>query len=246
MFLTRFQINPRRRDSGKLFSSPQVMHAAVLSSFPDAEASPGSAGRVLWRLDNSGDKLLLIIASPRKPDLTHLVEQVGWPSLEPAWETRNYTPLLDRLTAGQRWAFRLTANPIYSLPPVEGKRGRVVGHRTVEHQLGWLESRAERHGFSVVAHEAEQLNAATEQPVPVTVSTARVTSSQVLRFARGSNTVTLRTATFDGLLDVVNVEMFRDALSNGIGSGKAYGCGLLTIAPCIAIAPDASVASVLS
>ena len=246
MFLTRFQVNPRRRDSSKLLASPQVMHAAVLSSFPDAMAAPGDPGRVLWRLDRLGGKLLLIIASPKKPDLTHLVEQAGWPSLEPAWETRDYAPLLERIVAGQRWAFRLTANPIHSLPPVNGKRGRVLGHRTVEHQLGWLVGRSEQHGFSLVEHDAQQLNAATEELVSVTVPTARVTNSQVLRFARGASTVTLRSATFDGLLEVIDAEVFKHALTSGIGSGKAYGCGLLTIAPHLPTAAGASIVPVSS
>lgn len=35
--------------------------------------------------------------------------------------------------------------------------------------------------------------------------------------------------TYEGTLRVVNPLLFRQALTNGIGRGKAYGLGLLTI-----------------
>lgn len=235
MYLTRFQINPHRRDASKLLASPQVMHAAVLSSFPESDSVAN--GRVLWRLDASGNKRLLIIASPERPDLTHLVEQAGWPSLERGWETRDYTRLLDRLGDGQQWAFRMTANPTYSRSPEQGeKRGRVVAHRTVEHQLAWLERQATRHGFALVSEEIERISNESGEPIKGVVQTVRVSKSEVLRFARGPQTVSIRSATFDGLLEVNDVVAFRAALTNGIGSARAYGCGLLTIAPITALA----------
>ena len=35
--------------------------------------------------------------------------------------------------------------------------------------------------------------------------------------------------TYEGLLTVTDVQAFREALTNGIGRGKAYGMGLLTV-----------------
>jgi len=230
VFLTRFQINPHRRSASKLLASPQVMHAAVLASFPDA--GPSAEGRVLWRLDRSGSKHLLIIASPIKPDLAHLVEQAGWPSLESGWEARDYRPLLNRISEEQQWAFRLTANPTHALAPEPGqKRGRVLAHRTVEHQTRWLNGQAERHGFALLDRQVEGLDRETGEPIQGFVPTTRVSRSEQLRFERGKQTVSLRVATFDGLLKVTDPTTFRAALSHGIGPARAYGCGLLTIAP---------------
>ena len=39
------------------------------------------------------------------------------------------------------------------------------------------------------------------------------------------------TATFDGRLTVTDPEALRQALTSGIGRAKAYGCGLMTLAP---------------
>ncbi|WP_127452791.1 type I-E CRISPR-associated protein Cas6/Cse3/CasE [Streptomyces sp. B29(2018)] len=44
--------------------------------------------------------------------------------------------------------------------------------------------------------------------------------------------VHLRTATYDGLLDVTDPDALRQPLVEGIGHGRAYGCGLLTLARC--------------
>ena len=47
----------------------------------------------------------------------------------------------------------------------------------------------------------------------------------------GGRRVTLQTATFDGLLQVEDATIARDTLLAGVGPAKAYGLGLLTLAP---------------
>lgn len=44
-----------------------------------------------------------------------------------------------------------------------------------------------------------------------------------------SNKVTFLAVTYDGILTVKNAERFKEALCAGIGSGKAYGAGLMTL-----------------
>jgi CRISPR system Cascade subunit CasE len=41
--------------------------------------------------------------------------------------------------------------------------------------------------------------------------------------------VSLLGVTFEGLLTVTDAEVFRRALTEGIGRGKAYGMGMLTV-----------------
>ncbi|WP_340682544.1 type I-E CRISPR-associated protein Cas6/Cse3/CasE [Amycolatopsis coloradensis] len=216
MFLTKMQINPRRRGAQQLLSSPQAMHAAVLAGFPDAR--PTEDGRILWRLDTyATHRVLLFIASPDKPDLTHLVEQAGWPTTQ-AWQTAAYDGLLGSLRAGQRWQFRLTANPVRSGRREEWTETKPLGHVTVEQQQQWLLDRAERLGFRI----APSTTGAGEPDLAVVDRSVR-------RFGRGGASVTISMATFDGHLDIEDVDAMRRSLTFGIGRAKAYGCGLLTL-----------------
>ncbi|WP_416445189.1 type I-E CRISPR-associated protein Cas6/Cse3/CasE [Leucobacter sp. HNU] len=229
MYLTRFQINPRRRGAMKLLANAQAMHAAVLHGFPDP--SPTDTGRVLWRLDRVAEQRYLVISSPAKPDLTHLVEQAGWPALGHGWDTAAMDTHLSGMAVGQRWAFRLTGNPVRALKPEDGaKRGKIVAHRTVEHQLGWLSRQAEKHGFELATHEVEAVEAETGNLITGEAQTTRVVRSELLRFPRDGRTVTVQAVDFDGVLQVTDADRFRAALRQGIGSARAYGCGLLTVA----------------
>lgn len=223
MFLTRMQLNPARRATRRLLSSPQALHAAVLAGLRDAR--PTADGRVLWRLDSyARHKVLLYTVSPDKPDFTHLMEQAGWPTTE-AWETRAYDGLLESLAIGQRWQFRLTANPVRS-----GRRDgwadtKPLAHVTVKQQEQWLLDRAERLGFRIAPSSAS----ADAEGVRLEPDVA-VVDRAVRRFDRQGSRVTVATATFQGYLEVVDAVALRRSLTQGIGRAKAYGCGLMTLA----------------
>lgn len=211
MFLTRFRLNTPRRGAQKLVASPHAMHAAVLAGFPGTTSE-----RVLWRLDPTPHGEQVLIVSRAQPDLTHLVEQAGWPTAE-TWETRAYDPLLSRIATGQRYAFRLRANPAHSLPPAPGeKRGKRVAHVTPQRQTEWLIRQAAKHGFAVGSAAEPSFG---------------VSRSETLAFRREAKQVTLKVAVFDGTLEVTDPSLFAQALVAGIGPAKGYGCGLLTIAP---------------
>lgn len=227
MYLTRMPLNAAREETRRLIASPYRLHAAVEAAFPPDMAAADDGGRVLWRLDRrteSPREFWLYIVSPEKPDLTHVVEQAGWPLYERLWETRDYQALLDRIENGQRWEFRLKANPVRKVRQDKGRSpnervvGTIQGHVTVDQQLEWLRSRAESHGFELAC----DVNGA-----PAVVVSQRNREA----FRRGSDEVTLSTAMYDGMLAVVDADRMRATLCQGIGRAKGFGCGLLTVAP---------------
>lgn len=212
MYLTQFEFNVQRRESRRVLASAERIHASVLHSFP---AGTAEQGRILWRLDR-GDhgRCELWISSPQPPDLTALVESCGWPATS-SWRTASLDVLAERLAPGQRWRFRLAANPVAVLP-ANGTRGKVVPLTRSGH-VPWLAERAERLGFSL--GEAER-------------PTVQVTRSEDLQFTKGGGVrVTLRLSQFDGILEVTDPAALRGALFDGIGRAKAYGAGLMTLAP---------------
>lgn len=79
----------------------------------------------------------------------------------------------------------------------------------------WLISRAEQYGFHV----------------PAGMVRAESYQKHEFKKARGGRTVTFVTIDFQGRLDVRDPDLFRQALFEGIGPTKAYGCGLLMVRP---------------
>ena len=91
---------------------------------------------------------------------------------------------------------------------------RLKGTLYLLHQNKWLLDRAEKHGFAL-------------DPAAFTV-----TASGWLHFSKGDkNRISLLSATYEGVLQVTDADLFRQTLTRGIGRGKAYGQGLLTVLP---------------
>jgi CRISPR system Cascade subunit CasE len=225
MFLSRVPLNPARAGTRKFLSSPQASHAAVMAAFPPGQAiGPSSgSGRVLWRIDRRDTDIDLYVVSPTEPDFTHVVEQAGWPTTT-AWATRKYTPLLNNLADEQQWHFRLTANPIRAAidRTADGPltRGKPTG-LTAADQMSWLQTKTDNNGFRLGICRSSQGD----------IPDATIMQRSTLRFRRGPGTITLSTATYEGILVVTDPQKLRAALINGIGRAKGYGCGLLTLAP---------------
>lgn len=219
MFLTKMPINARRRGARRLLASPQAMHAAVMAGF--ADPGPIEDARVLWRLDTyDGHRVVLYTVSPHRPDYSHIVEQAGWPTTE-TWQTRPYEPVIDALRAGQRWLFRLTANPVHSIRREGWTDTKPVGHVKVKQQEQWLLDRALRGGFRLVSPDQYD----------DTNYDLAVVDRAVRHFRRKDRIITIAMATFEGQLEVIDAAAFRRSLTCGIGRAKSYGCGLLTVAP---------------
>ncbi|MFD5029474.1 type I-E CRISPR-associated protein Cas6/Cse3/CasE [Streptomyces sp. NPDC058405] len=237
MFLTRFRVNTARAGARRLLSSPQRVHAAVMMSFAEPPPRDGSGPRILWRLDNNAKAdLLLYIVSPSRPDLTHLVEQAGWPTTPTAgWETYDYGGFLAKLTEGDTWAFRLTANPVHNIRLRAGEQTKRTAHITPRHQARWLLERQLRAGFSIVEKSMEHrlLPDGDEHEHEHELI---VHNQRGLLFGKQEDTgkrsnVSLTTATYDGRLRVTDPDALRRTLTAGLGKAKAYGCGLMTLAP---------------
>lgn len=220
MFMSSVWLDPQRRGARRLLASPQRLHAVVAG----AVSQGAEPDRPLWRLDPFDQGLLLLVVSRNEPDFSSLLEQADLPP-EHGWRSREYGPFLDGLECGQLWRFRLVANPVRSVREVitpgvlpRGKRVPVVGVSNLE---DWFVSRgevlgvvAERGGFVVTSQRTDDFRRRGETAVD----------------GRPSRVV-ISSARYDGVLKVTDPDMLRRALTTGVGSAKAYGCGLLSLAP---------------
>ena len=246
MFLTRIYLNPHRRGARQLMRSRQVLHAAVMNCFPPGALEGAGMPRVLWRLDRppfarsgpsrqGSPSCALFISSPVPPDPSHIVEEAGY-ATEGGVVVRDMSTFLDGLSTGQRWGFRLCVNPTFREAGQTNARGqkKILAHVTQDQQTQWILDRSERLGFRVLT-SAEY---GGDLPVLEDRDGRRVDGANLLingiersvaEFQRGSSRVTLALATFGGVLEVTDPDALRHGLVHGVGRGKAYGCGLLTL-----------------
>lgn len=205
MVLSRIKLDTKKRTTMAALANPQKFHGAIESAFL------GERKRNLWRVDVLGGNTYLLVLSEKEPDLVASLEQFC--AMGDVCETKSYDPLLNRITEKSRWQFRLTANPtITKKVSSDEERGKVMAHITVAHQEQWLIDRAERCGFALLPDEF------------------CVTKNQTFSFSKHEQKrSTLLSVTYDGILTVTDPEKFRDAMVHGIGRGKAYGNGLMTV-----------------
>lgn len=237
MFLTKIELDPARRLARKYLGSPQVMHAVVMKAASKAEnddPNTGPQGRVLWRVDQGAFGVSLYILSPHTPAMDQLVQDAASPGDQA--RTLDYNGFLERLTPGQIWAFRLTANPARSVSRGPGVRGKRHGHVTVAQQQQWLMDRSEKNGFTLVPPPvASESSGNTDENERLASSLAVVRRDKPV-FGRqnpdGSrqDRVTINRVVYEGVLRVTDAELLRRLLVSGIGPSKAYGCGLMTLA----------------
>lgn len=207
MYLSRIKLDLNRRSTMKALASPNLFHGAIEQSFS------GPRSRNLWRVDTLGENTYLLVLSMDVPDFSRLVAQFG--TQADGWESKPYDGLLGRIESGGVWHFRLTANPTISKAVHSDARGKVMGHITAEFQKQWLLNRAEKHGFSL---EKDSFS---------------VVQCRWLRFRKGTEggrPVTLLSVTYEGQLTITDPVLFSKTLTEGLGRGKAYGLGLLTVA----------------
>lgn len=110
-----------------------------------------------------------------------------------------------------RYRFRVTVNPTRR-DSASGKLKPVKGRESI---AAWFAERGPvSWGFRVVQENLE------------------VGSTSVLQFkGKNGHPVTLAQTQLQGLLEVTDPEQFRSSFRQGIGRGRAFGCGLLQIVP---------------
>ena len=137
---------------------------------------------------------------------------------------------MERLAEGSSWNFRLVATPTRAVKSEGAKRSKRIPIVRDEDRIQWLASRAEGWGF-----EIPQVSVNLSEGGATDLAVAIVEKERI-RFQRGKagkpgSLVTLNRVAFEGILTVKDPDLLRSAMLNGLGAAKAYGCGLLTLAP---------------
>jgi CRISPR system Cascade subunit CasE len=209
MLLHRIHLDLRCKEVRRDLADPYQMHSTLCRAFspPEKNVSPGE---FLWRLEPETDSkgnARLILQSRSVPEWSR-IEFAGYFHGTPDPPLDFFTRLgLDKGQAGKVFRFRLRANPCIT------RAGKRLGLMQLEEQLSWLKRKGESHGFEVQGVQTSEDKMLTGQ---------RRNSSDSLR---------IFSVLFDGMLKIKEPEPFREAVTKGIGHGKAFGLGLLSIIP---------------
>ena len=248
LYLSRLTLLLRNRDTQRLLGDCHAMHRLVMSGFPDVpeEAARNALG-VLYRVE----------PRPSRPDVQVLVQSRAAPRW--AFESRAIRAegpqavdaFLADIEPGRRYRFRLHANPTRRVHPraAEGKDlrddvrqrdwseqpGAVrkrVAVRDDEARLAWLARKGESGGFVLAAAKvAPGLDSQPEAYEGFRAARSEPRGMTFGRQHRGDRRIAIETCTFEGVLDVTDPAALREAIAAGVGPGKAFGCGLLSLAP---------------
>jgi CRISPR system Cascade subunit CasE len=239
MYLSRLVMNPRSREVRRDLADCYALHRTLLRAFPAfdtaAEGARAQSG-VLYRVEPPGraGTLVVLVQSQSEPDWGRLplgyLLSLGPEQANPAWKRVDGT--YASLVAGTTLAFRLRANPTRKIDTRSGldgqrRNGRRVELRQEAEQLAWLARKSEQAGFRLVAVRADSQVPDVRTGVETKLVGRRPSSAAS---KGGDRRLTFGSVLFDGELCITDAERFRQALAAGIGPGKAFGFGLLSVA----------------
>ncbi len=252
LYLSRLLLNPRSRQVMSELAHPYEMHRTLMRAFPKATDETRAKARdefgVLFRADVDDRRRLVkvYVQSRIEPDwsfLDGLDDYLCADADEPVSVPRDLMQAFRKIRNGQLLSFRLRANPTKrnARKDVPGEKPDLLKGKRVElqredEQIAWLISKGQGGregvpgGFELLMKKGED-EEGKEGPVwCVDVRPEGKLNGRKRDDAHG-HAMTHLAVVFDGLLRVTDTNAFLETLVHGIGSGKAYGFGLLSVAP---------------
>jgi CRISPR system Cascade subunit CasE len=207
MYLSQIFLNDRDHKVRHDLSNIHNLHRSIMQAFPDIEPLPDEEQKqvradwqILFRLEP--DSNILLVQSELEPD---------WGKLSPSYfcqqQCKLFQPEVSQFPVDRLLQFRLKANP--SKRDKETKK--TLGLYFQPDQVEWLHRQGNRHGFKVEAID--------------TIPMPNLWGSK----GKGQQSIKVHTVLFQGILKVTDSSLLVSAIQQGIGRGKSYGCGLLSL-----------------
>jgi CRISPR system Cascade subunit CasE len=211
LWLTRIQPDLRHRAARADLRSAVGMHHRLMQLFPDgAGPTARQTMGILFRLEDSEAAPHILIQSKLRPDLGRLPADYGKAA------TKDLTPLLGALNSGLTVRYRIAANavrkPGHTTRAATGAKA-IIPLTGADADLWWQRQAEEKTGLRLTTAQATPLDTAHGER------------------AQDNRRVTHARTRFDGTAVITEPDTLRQRILDGIGRGKSYGCGLLSIAP---------------
>jgi CRISPR system Cascade subunit CasE len=204
LVLSALAIDPRQTAPRNDLKNSAGMHRRVMSLFDSGlGGTPRSALNVLYRLETHQNGPRLLIQSTTEPNTSTLAN--GYSLVGSTLMGR----LAEQLVIDTVIRYRIVANATKKIAAGD-HRGKRVALNSHDTNIWWANKAAES-GLDLI--EAPTLHPETTIGRDAT-----------------DGVITIRPWRIDGHATVVNPEKTVAAIHSGLGRGKAYGCGLLSVA----------------
>lgn len=204
MYLSRLILNAGHPQAKSEFEHPYELHRTICKAFVNPEEA-----RILFRADaDRPGEVHVIVQSLVAPDWERLNAKEGYI----AGKDDPKQVELAGLRSGMPLRFRLRCRPSKRIGEKGSEElGKRKSLKEKEEIFAWLHRKAEEYGFEVREAGFDRV--------------------YWYESREGKQEKPLGAVQFDGVLVVTDPDKLREAVRNGIGPQKAYGFGLLSLAP---------------
>ncbi|TMR33593.1 type I-E CRISPR-associated protein Cas6/Cse3/CasE [Actinomadura geliboluensis] len=207
LWITQIVPNTRDRAVLKDLRDATSLHRRIMTLFPEGLGTQARhQAAALFRLEEQPSGFTVLVQSGIKPALDSLPADYG------SARTKSLAPLLSGLREGANVHYRIIANATSKLGKntTAGRPKQVIPLHGADADQ-WWQRQADSAGMVLHSLHSSQLPGATGR--------------------RGNARMTHARTRFDGTATVTDPKALIEKIRAGIGRGKPYGCGLLTIAP---------------
>lgn len=201
MYLSKLVLNDRCKVIYGDLGNAHKLHQRIMHGFPDESVdNPRQQWHILYRQEP--DSLMILVQSAIEPDWSRLPQDYLLSSeiKQINWEEKQFC-------VGNLYQFRLKANPSKR----DKETRKTIGMFRREDQISWLERKSAQYGFQTTGVDV--------------ISVPKIYGTKT-----GTKPIQIHSVIFQGILQVTDSSSFLQCLREGIGRGRSYGCGLLSIA----------------
>jgi len=246
LYLSRILLDSSSRRVISELAHPYEMHRTLMLGFPnmtnETQSEARDEFRVLFRadVDDLRRVVKVYVQSRIEPNwsfLNGLNDYLCADTEMPEYEHNDIMSAYRKIQNGQIFSFRLRANPTRRIAKQDDlMRGKRVELVREEEQIKWLVRKGrgteaqKSGGFEIMMKEGKDSNGEVQLIPRVNVCCEGKQKGRKKQEERSHETTHVAVR-FDGLLRVTDADAFRETLCKGIGPGKAFGFGLLSVAP---------------
>ena len=232
MYLSKLILNLKSRKVRSDISNCQNFHRSIMSAFPSTEGSDARHEMgILYRIESNSKtgQYILLVQSQVMPDWSRLSPDY---LLDPNPIIKTVDENFSGISEGDIFSFRLRVNPTKKVETSlksdlkstgTRKNGRREPLRTTGEKMRWLSRKSQASGFELLTTHSISDNLDLFENNEGYISGEKIKGESCHKMIFSS-------VLFEGRLRVIDRSLFLEAIKNGIGSGKSYGFGLLSIA----------------